>query len=84
MALRGHARFLRGVPCGPCALPIGGMTMTDQHVEHLPGMTRAAATERELEEIHDALIEVLQRLDLINQQLSLCVEALEALVVSQG
>lgn len=58
--------------------------MTDQHVEHFPGMTRAAATERELEEIHNGLDEVLQRLDLVNQQLSLCVQALDALVVSQG
>lgn len=46
------------------------------HTEHWPGMTRAAATERELEELHDLLEEVLVYLDSIEY-------LLEQLVASQ-
>lgn len=51
--------------------------------EHQPHMTRAQATERELEEIHDRMDEVLDRLDLVIDHLSLCVELLEAIRDSQ-
>ena len=46
------------------------------HTEHQPHMTRAQATERELEELHELLEEVLVYLDTV-------VSLLEDLVASQ-
>jgi len=52
--------------------------------EHHPEMNTGFASRHELEELHDCLDELLARLDLVNYQLSLCVEALESLADSQG
>lgn len=46
------------------------------HDEHFPNLTRAQATERELEELHDLVLDVLVYLDSIE-------DLLEQLVASQ-
>lgn len=47
------------------------------HTEHFPGLPRAVATTRELEEIHDLLFEVVVYLESIEA-------LLEQLAASQG